>query len=179
MVVARKGITSDAALQAWSDGDFVIAAKVCGAAVVETFLTSEAIIATAWEKESLAATAEVVEMESTYILAAAREQRVRAVAVRAISDPADEDLPMDFQKFADERGHVRVGGLLKELALHPYKLPWLIRFGRHSRAAAVSLADFLDRYVPAVAEEARGTSFARDLATSAADAVKKKQGWLQ
>ena len=178
-VVARTGITQDAALHAASDADFVSAAIACGARAVETFLTTETIIATSLEKESLAATADVVEMESTHILATAQERQVRAVAVRAISDIAEEDLPLDFQKIADERGHVKVGGLLKELALHPYRLPLLIRFGRHSRAAAVALANFLDRYVPALAEAARRTAMTHEWAVSAANAASKKEGWLQ
>jgi nucleoside phosphorylase len=179
IVAARKGITQDGALGIAGDTDFVKAAVACGARAVEAFLTSEKIIVTAGEKESLAAIADVVEMESTLILAAAQERQVRAVAVRAISDIADEDLPLDFQKIADERGHIKVGGLLKELALQPYKLPLLVRFGRRSREAAVALADFLDRYLPALAEEARRTAMTHEWAVSAANAVSKKQGWLQ
>jgi len=179
IVAARASITQDAKLQVASDGDFVTAAVNCGAKPVEKFLTNEAIVATSLEKEMLASTADVVEMESTYILAAAQQRQVRAVAVRAISDIADEDLPLDFQKIADERGHVKIGGLLRELALHPYRLPLLVRFGRQSRAAAVALADFLDRYLPALAEEARRTAYLQDVAVSAANAAAKKQGWLQ
>src|SRR5271163_753881 len=178
-VVARTAMTRDETLHVLSDADFVSVATACGATAVTTFLTTATIIASSIEKESLASTASVVEMESTHILAAAQERQIPAVAVRAICDVAEEDLPLDFQKIADERGHVKVGGLLKELALHPYRLPLLIRFGRHSRAAAVALADFLDRYIPALAEVARGTTFTRDWAISAANAVSKKQGWLQ
>lgn len=179
IVAARRCITQDASLQLSSDPDFINAAAQCGATAVETFLTAETIITTSLEKESLASTADVVEMESTHILNAAQNRQIRAVAVRAISDTAEEDLPLDFQQIADERGHVKVGGLLKELALHPYRLPLLIRFGRHSRAAAVALADFLDRYLFALAEEARRTTRNHDWAVSMANAVSKKQGWLQ
>src|SRR5271168_539525 len=72
-VVARKGITQDTSLQVASDPDFVDAAMQCGATAVETFLTTETIIATSLEKETLAASANVVEMESTHILAAAQD----------------------------------------------------------------------------------------------------------
>jgi len=178
-VVARNVMTRDAALKITCDPEFVSVAVSCAARAVDTFLTTETIIATSLEKESLASIANVVEMESTHILAAAQHRQMSAVAVRAISDIAEEDLPLDFQKIADERGHVKVGGLLKELALHPYRLPLLIRFGRHSRAAAVSLADFLDRFLPALAEDARRTAVAREWAISSANATGRKQGWLQ
>jgi adenosylhomocysteine nucleosidase len=178
-VVARAVKTRDGALKIPSEPDFVSVAVSCAATAVDMFLTTETIIATSLEKEALASTANVVEMESTHILAAAQNRQIPAVAVRAISDIAEEDLPLDFQKIADDRGHVKVGGLLKELALHPYRLPLLIRFGRHSRAAAVSLADFLDRFLPALAEDARRTQVAREWAISTANAAGRKQGWLQ
>jgi adenosylhomocysteine nucleosidase len=178
-VVARECMTPDLSLQVPCDTDFVNAALQCGATAVETFLTSQSIVATALEKESLASLAQVVEMESAHVLAAAQQRQIRAVAVRAISDVAEEDLPLDFAKIADERGHVKVGGLLKELALHPYRLPLLIRFGSHSRAAAVALADFLDRYIPALGQETRRTVLVNDWAVSAANAAGKKTGSLQ
>jgi adenosylhomocysteine nucleosidase len=178
-VVARAVMTRDAARKISSEPDFVSVAVSLAATPVDTFLTSETIVAKSQEKEALASSASVVEMESTHILAAALDRQIPAVAVRAISDIAEEDLPLDFQKIADDRGHVKVGGLLRELALHPYRLPLLIRFGRHSRAAAVSLADFLDRFLPALAEDARRTAVANEWAASSAKAVARKQGWLQ
>jgi adenosylhomocysteine nucleosidase len=91
-------------------------------------------------------------MESGYILAAAEQAHVPCVAVRAISDAADEDLPVDFARILDSHGHLKMGGLLKEVGLSPYRIPLLIQFGRQSRAAGKSLADFLDRYVSALSE---------------------------
>jgi adenosylhomocysteine nucleosidase len=178
-VVARTAMTRDETLHVLSDADFVAVAAACGATAVTTFLTTETIIATSLEKESLASTASVVEMESTYILAEAQNRQIPAVAVRAISDIAEEDLPLDFQKIADARGHVKVGGLLKELALHPYRLPLLIRFGQHSRAAAVALADFLDRFLPAIAEDARRNAVGKEWSSSATHAFSRKPGSLQ
>jgi hypothetical protein len=72
------------------------------------------------------------------------------VAVRAISDAADEDLPVDFARILDSHGHLKMGGLLKEVGLSPYRIPLLLQFGRQSRAAGKSLADFLDRYIPTI-----------------------------
>jgi adenosylhomocysteine nucleosidase len=124
----------------------------CGAKAVNVSLTSEKIIATAGEKEDLGQKGSIVEMESGYILAAAEQAHVPCVAVRAISDAADEDLPVDFARILDSHGHLKMGGLLKEVGLSPYRIPLLIQFGRQSRAAGKSLADFLDRYVSALSE---------------------------
>jgi adenosylhomocysteine nucleosidase len=138
-------------LKTASDTGLLDLAVAAGARAVNVFLTSEAILATAIEKQALSASGNVVEMESAHVLAAASRRQVPVVAIRAVSDAADEDLPVDFRQIADSCGHVRIGGLLKELALHPHRLPLLVRFGLQSRAAAGSLADFLDLYIPLIA----------------------------
>jgi hypothetical protein len=130
--------------------DLVRLALATGARPVNVFVTSDTIVATGDEKLLLSNSGGVVEMETSYILAAARQVRLPAVAVRAISDVADEDLPVDFARIADSRGHVKVRGLLSEIALHPHRLLPLVRFGIQSRAAAGTLADFLDHYIPTV-----------------------------
>jgi adenosylhomocysteine nucleosidase len=151
IVAGRRCEALSEALKTSSDSDLLNLALTANALVVDVFLTSETILVAATEKRSLSSSGSVVEMESAYILAAAFELRIPVVAVRAISDAADEDLPVDFQQIVDSRGRVRFPPLLKELALHPHRLPLLIQFGRQSRAAAVSLADFLDKFIPLIA----------------------------
>ena len=130
-----------------TDGTLLHFAEACGAKMLPASLTSEAIVASAVQKEALCQKGSIVEMESAYILAAAQQCRVPAIVVRAISDAADEDLPVDFARILDSYGHLKFSGLLREIGLHPYRIPPLIQFGRQSRAAAKALADFLDRYV--------------------------------
>ena len=141
------------------DSDYILRqfAVAAGAQPVNVFLTSETIVATVAEKEELSPSGSIVEMESSYVLESAAKHQVPAVALRAISDAANEDLPVDFGRIADSRGHVKVGGLLKELAMHPHKLAPLVRFGQQSRASSVALADFLDKYVDLIAEKWRKT----------------------
>ncbi len=161
VVVGRSAQTSDHSQKVESDGRLISVAAACGARVVNAFLTSDTIATTAEEKHSLIATGSLVEMETCHILAVAGQYKVPAVGVRAISDAADEDLPLDFDRITDSRGKVKVGGLLKELALRPHLLPLLLRFGRQCRAAAGSLADFLDQYIPAVERQWRKLSSTR------------------
>lgn len=152
IVVARIAETLEQSVRAASDPSLLDLAVSSGANPVNISLTSEKIIATAEEKESLSQNASIVEMESVHILAAASQRHVPAVAVRAISDAADEDLPVDFTRILDSHGHLKIGGLLKEVGLSPYRIPILIQFGRQSRAAGKSLADFLDRYIATISE---------------------------
>jgi hypothetical protein len=153
IVAARTSEVIGRGLRTESEAGLLDLAAHAGARAVNVFLTSETIVATAREKQLLSVSGSVVEMETTYVLAEAARRQVPAVAVRSISDAAEEDLPVDFQRIADSRGHVKVGGLLKELALHPHRLPLLVRFGQQSRASGEALADFLDRYIPLIVEK--------------------------
>jgi adenosylhomocysteine nucleosidase len=161
IVVGRCAESADRTQKTESDPDLVRFALAHGARAVNVFVTSDTIVATGDEKQLLSTSGGVVEMETNHILAAARQFRLPAVAVRAISDVADEDLPVDFERIVDSRGHVKLGGLLRELALHPHRLPLLVQFGRQSRAAAGALADFLDRYIPAVEKQWHGVSWTK------------------
>jgi adenosylhomocysteine nucleosidase len=151
IVVAGTSKTLNRKLRVESDAALVDFAVACGARAVKISLTSEKIVGTADKKQELNRSGNVVEMESSHILTAAEKLHVPAVAVRAISDAADEDLPVDFGRMMDSRGHLKYGGLLKEVGLHPYRLAPLMKFAGQSRAAAGSLADFLDRFVSAIA----------------------------
>ena len=153
VVVARASETLDQKLRVKSDAGLADIAVDCGAHAVHVFLTSEKIVATAEEKQELSERGSVVEMETTHILAAARKSQVPVAGVRAISDAVDEDLPVDFGRLLDSHGHVKFGGLFKEVGIHPYRLGPLMRFGRQSRNAAASLADFLDRYISAISKK--------------------------
>jgi adenosylhomocysteine nucleosidase len=152
VVVARTTETLDQKRRAASDTSLVDLAVRSGAKAVNVSLTSEKIVATAEEKRELSRKGSIVEMETTHILGAAAEKHVPCAAVRAISDAADEDLPVDFARILDSHGHLRMGGLLKEVGFSPYRIPLLLQFARQSRAAGKSLADFLDRYIPAISE---------------------------
>ena len=135
-----------------ADGTLLQLADSAGATTVHATLTSETIVGAALEKEALRQKGNIVEMESAHILAAAQQHHVPAVVVRSVSDAADEDLPVDFARILDSRGHLKLRGLLQEVGLHPYRIAPLIQFGRQSRAAAKSLADFLDRFIPTISE---------------------------
>jgi adenosylhomocysteine nucleosidase len=147
VAVARISESLDQKCRVPSDATLLNLAVSSGAKPVQVSLTSEKIVATVDEKEDLSQKGSIVEMETTYILLAAVQHQVPCVAVRAISDAADQDLPVDFARILDSHGHLKMSGLLKEVGLSPYRIPLLLQFGRQSRAAGKSLADFLDRYI--------------------------------
>ena len=118
-----------------------------GASRVKMLLTADHIVRTAEDKAQLAPFAAAVDMESFGVLSAAQERKRPAVAIRVISDRHDRDIPVDIETTMDERGRVRIGGVLHYLGRHLAHLPALIRLGRDSRTAAESLANFLEAYI--------------------------------
>jgi len=132
------------------NSNLVASAVGCGARAVNAFLTNDSIVSDAGDKKDLSAKGDAVEMESFHVLSAANSVSARSVAIRAVSDALDEDLPLDISEVVDRRGHVRWGKMLREVGYHPQRIPALVKFGRQSQLAATKLADFLDRYVDAL-----------------------------
>ena len=144
--VSWRGTTSSVA----SEERLVRTASECGAKLVNRFVTVEKIAATAAQKQALAASGDVVEIESYFVMRAAAGAKVPAVAIRAIGDAVGEDLPMDFSGVIDTQGSIKMRKLLGRVAQSPRSMPALMRFGLKSRRASRVLADVLDRYLNAL-----------------------------
>lgn len=140
-------------------------AEELGATVAASFYTTGRVISRAEEKRGLARLADAVEMESFEVLSQAAACGIPAVAIRAISDVADEELPVDLNRVFDNEGRVSFSRVMVQVAHNPKSIPGLVRLGQRSRRAAESLARFLDRYVAFVGERTR------DLETQVATAV--------
>jgi adenosylhomocysteine nucleosidase len=133
-------------------GALVSFAESCGATIVNRFYTSERAVGTRDEKEYLAQLADAVEMESFGVLTEAAGAGVPGIAIRAVSDLAGENLPLDMNEVFTGDGRVSLPRVLGQVARHPGAMPGLVKLGRQSKTAAESLAQFLDRYVRTVAE---------------------------
>src|SRR6202041_2278330 len=93
-----------------------------------------------------------VEMESFEILLESAAYGIPAVAIRAISDTLDDDLPLDMNRIFTDEGQVSIPRVLGQVALHPTSVPDLVRLGQNSKTAAEALARFLDKYVTTVSQ---------------------------
>ncbi len=125
----------------------------CGARIVRRFHTSPNLILKAEEKARLADRGDAVEMESYEVLTKAVALGLPVVAVRAISDAHDEDLPLDFNRALTANGQVSLAKVLGQVARQPSRIPALLRFGRQSRSASVALAHLLNRCVDTLSGE--------------------------
>ncbi len=130
-----------------TDRDLLSAAAVCGAKVVEKFVISRSTVRASDEKREMGIFGDAVDMESFRVLEAACDRGVRSVVIRAISDPVEKNLPLDFDRAMDKKGQISVPRILGHLVMRPHRLPGLIHLGIESSRAAAALAQFLDRYV--------------------------------
>jgi len=132
------------------------AARDDGAKLVKMFLTSNQVVSTVEEKKRLAPFADVVEMESFAIVTVAQRHKRAVVAIRVISDSVLHDVPVSVNTMVDEKGQVKIGGVVRYFARHPLQLPALIRLGRDSRTAAEALAHFLEAFIKKLSFSSHG-----------------------
>jgi nucleoside phosphorylase len=158
-VIAAQAVISDGPERAdfpfkgvSSSEKLVRIAEECGARHAPKFLTVNHIVGSVEEKARLAASADLVEMESFEVLTEAAAWGASGISIRAVSDLCEESLPLDFSPAIDEKGKVHSISVIGELARHPRALPGLIRFARRSRLAAGRLAEFLEVFVARLSE---------------------------
>jgi adenosylhomocysteine nucleosidase len=118
-------------------------------AILADFFSSTRIATTVAEKQKLRAEtgADVVEMESGAILAVCRERRIPCAMVRAISDSAGEDLPLDFNQLSKPDMNLHYGKLAWAIIRAPWKIGALLKLHKRTSFAAQQLAGVLDKVV--------------------------------
>ena len=121
-----------------------------GAKPVENLITMERLVSTGEEKTRIAFHGEAVDMESAFVMSHFAAAGVPVVTIRAISDGANEDLPIDFDRCLTRQGAIKPMRLVNQIVRRPGSLPNLVRFGRQSNQAAKRLAEFLDQFAEAL-----------------------------
>jgi Phosphorylase superfamily len=162
-LVARKVTDPNGAKSHPSHPDLLVTAVAAGAKSVDRFLTSDHVVADSEEKRRLGSHGDAVDMESFWVLAAAAERGVPAVAIRAVSDTVDSNLPLDFSLVFNGQGAVSIPKVIGQLAKHPSKVGGLLRLANDSERAAANLARVLDLFVvsvtnPPLAENAKAAA---------------------
>lgn len=120
-----------------------------------TLATAARVLTTAREKRALAEKtgAVGVDMETAGAAQAAEAQGIPWIALRAITDGVNENLPLDFNALTDGQGNVDRGRVVRAALLRPWKIPGLMRLNARSTLAAKNLADFIEAYLAALPEE--------------------------
>lgn len=114
-----------------------------------TFVSVPRIAITVAEKRQLRAEngADMVEMESGTIMEVCRERRIPCAMVRAISDTANENLPLDFNRLSKPDLSLHKGKLAWAIVKAPWKIYALIRLHRRTSYAAQQLANVVAKAI--------------------------------
>ena len=109
------------------------------------FHCSPRIAITIDEKRELASRtqADAVEMESHIIRHICAQRGIASATVRAISDTANEDLPLDFNQLTGADEQLSFVKLTIAILKRPWVIPKLMKLGRHSSLAATRLTECL------------------------------------
>lgn len=91
--------------------------------------------------------AHAVEMESAVIRSACRSAGVPSLTVRVISDAADEDFPLDFDRCMTPTFEISYGKLFWNLLTSPQRIPRLIAFRNRLNPARRQLTETLLKIV--------------------------------
>ena len=116
-----------------------------GDIVEDGLVCSDRVAVTAVEKARLREDtgAAAVDMESSAVADRAREWGVPFRSIRAVSDLASEDLPLDFNLYIDTQGRIARARIAFDAMKKPFTaIPALMRLDRNCRIAAESLGEF-------------------------------------
>ena len=107
-----------------------------------TFITAAQII----EKQTLVdllpadACYPMLEMETSAVARVAKKARIPLIAVRAVSDAADEELGFSIDEFTDREMNIRIARVLATMARKPWIIPQLMRLAGNAKKAGNNLA---------------------------------------
>lgn len=117
--------------------------------------TAIARSATCKRQLHLATRTHAIDLESGGVARVAADRGLAFVAVRAICDPAERDLPPAALCALDDRGGIMLPRVLLSLLRHPGQLPALLRLASDAARARRALAELAGRYSGAASRSRR------------------------
>lgn len=149
VIVARR-VLDDGGTAPAPDGRWAAAVQGCGNAVPGTILSSSSMLCTRDAKALAYArlgTAEpaVVDLESAALARVAAAHGVPYIAVRAVCDTAEENLPLDFNRYRDDSGELDRFRLARVALSRPALIAPLWRLRRRVAMCSETLAALIHR----------------------------------
>jgi adenosylhomocysteine nucleosidase len=123
-----------------------------GSLPAATFVTLDRMLCSvehkraAWEEIGGRGVA-VVDTETAAVARVAESRGVPYVAIRAVSDTAEESLPLDFNRFVDGTGRVDRLGVAAHAARHPKVIGSLWKLRGRTKRCSEMLADAVSEWI--------------------------------
>jgi adenosylhomocysteine nucleosidase len=86
----------------------------------------------------------VLDMETWAVARIAGQGGIPILAIRAVSDSAEEELEFSLDQFVDSEMNIRIGRILRAIARKPRIIPQLLRLAKNAKIAGRNLAVALD-----------------------------------
>ena len=131
-----------------ADENFPLHSRLAAAgAKPASFFCAKRVATSAREKSKLRSDTgrDVVEMESEIIRRICHERKIPGATIRVISDSADQDLPLDFNRLMNSNCELSLAKLILTVLIRPWKIPALMRLQKKSQAAAENLGRVLEK----------------------------------
>lgn len=130
----------------------VIPALASGTHRMGALLSLDHVLVTAADKRKALATLShplplAVEMETAAVAQVASHHGLPWTALRAISDTAEESLPLDFNRLRTPDGDLPTSRVALAAVSNPAAIPGLIRLGKNTSLAAEALASALEQWI--------------------------------
>lgn len=129
----------------WALAVCLLPKRPAGLPTPKKILSIDRVITTAQEKAELFKTgAAAVEMEAAGVGSFAQARSIPFYCIRVVTDAANEDFPIDFNRVRDSEGRFSRIKIMVQAARNPLKLvPALIALHKRANAAAHTLGDFV------------------------------------
>lgn len=144
--------TGDVVFESDAAFAFAFAARLRAAGAAQAKFHCAGRVATTREEKALlreSTGADAVEMESSIIRARCHERGIPCATVRVISDAANENLPLDFNRLMTADHKISPARLAAVLMRNPGTIPKLIRLQRNTAFAASRLSEVLTAFLGA------------------------------
>ena len=121
---------------------------------VGSFFAQDAIASTPEEKKKLfeITKCDAVDMESSSLTQVCASYGISVIIIKAISDTQTTRLPVDFSKFMQERGRVKLISLILHIITHPWIIPGMLNLASANKKCKDQLSFRLGILLPILAK---------------------------
>lgn len=148
VVLARQVRDGQATLrppdESWADAVLARTTAVEGTVVSAARIASDAAEKAEVWRQAAGEGSGVVDLESAAVVRVAAARDLPYLVIRAVSDTANESLPLDFERFRDREGRIAQARVALQALRQPALWPSLMRLRRRVQRCAESLADVVE-----------------------------------